>query len=216
MDNDRVCHERDAPSSGEGCRVDRRQAFLDAAESLFLEQGFDRSSLAAIVKRSGGSLATLYELFGNKQGLLREVIERGRQQRFGTLQTVIEEMNSEAEILRLIARSLRDYLMSPHAIAMIRIVISESLRDPEFGRYFHAERSRQLAELAELFASWNARGKAAIDDPAAAAELFHAMMTSDAQLNALIGSEPHCRELAEGQMDWRLNLFIQHFRIHGG
>ena len=48
---------------------------IEAAESLFLEQGYDTTSLAAIVKRSGGSLATLYELFGNKQGLLRAIIE---------------------------------------------------------------------------------------------------------------------------------------------
>src|SRR3546814_2798082 len=51
---------------------DRRKAILDAAESLFLDQGFDRVSLAAVVGQSGGSLATLYELFGNKQGLRSE------------------------------------------------------------------------------------------------------------------------------------------------
>lgn len=35
-----------------------------------MEQGYDGTSLAEIVRRSGGSLATLYDLFGNKQGLL--------------------------------------------------------------------------------------------------------------------------------------------------
>ncbi|RYD43145.1 MAG: TetR/AcrR family transcriptional regulator, partial [Sphingomonadales bacterium] len=49
-------------------RERRQSAILDAAESLFLEQGYERTSLAEIVKTSGGSLATLYELFGNKQG----------------------------------------------------------------------------------------------------------------------------------------------------
>src|SRR3546814_3108340 len=53
-------------------RQDRRKAILDAAESLFLDQGFDRVSLAAVVGQSGGSLATLYELFGNKQGRSEE------------------------------------------------------------------------------------------------------------------------------------------------
>src|SRR3546814_1994530 len=66
-------------------RQDRRKAILDAAESLFLDQGFDRVSLAAVVGQSGGSLATLYELFGNKQGLLRAVIERGEQERRANL-----------------------------------------------------------------------------------------------------------------------------------
>src|SRR5688500_10647932 len=65
------------------CQIDRssprerrQSAILDAAESLFLEQGYERTSLAEIVKRSGGSLATLYELFGNKQGLLHAIATR--------------------------------------------------------------------------------------------------------------------------------------------
>src|SRR3546814_8686691 len=57
-------------------RERRQSAILDAAESLFLEQGYERTSLAEIVKRSGGSLATLYELFVNKQGLLRAIATR--------------------------------------------------------------------------------------------------------------------------------------------
>ena len=67
------------------CRMDRlspralrHEAILDAAETLFIEQGYDRTSLAEIVRRSGGSLATLYELFGNKQGLLHAIAIRWR------------------------------------------------------------------------------------------------------------------------------------------
>jgi AcrR family transcriptional regulator len=63
---------------GDGRRGERRKAILDAAEEMFLEQGFARVSLGAIVRRSGGSLATVYEMFGNKQGLLRAVVHRRR------------------------------------------------------------------------------------------------------------------------------------------
>lgn len=63
-------------TDGPSPRERRQSAILDAAESLFLEQGYDRTSLAEIVKRSGGSLATLYELFGNKQGLLHAIATR--------------------------------------------------------------------------------------------------------------------------------------------
>src|SRR3546814_13764796 len=69
-----------------------RKAILDAAESLLLDQGFDRVSLAAVVGQSGGSLATLYELFGNKQGLLRAVIERVEKERPATLDGMIPQM----------------------------------------------------------------------------------------------------------------------------
>src|SRR3546814_10036002 len=80
--------------------------------SLFLDQGFDLVSLAAVVGQSGGSLATLYALFGNKQGLLRAVIERGEQERRATLDRMIPQMELPAEILRLVARYLHDHLRS--------------------------------------------------------------------------------------------------------
>src|SRR3546814_4948641 len=82
-------------------RQDRRKAILDAAESLFLDQGFDRVSLAAVVGQSGGSLATLYELFGNKQGLLRAVIERGEQERRATLDRSEEHTSELQSLMRI-------------------------------------------------------------------------------------------------------------------
>ena len=47
----------------------RRQAIMDAAKALFLSKGYAATSLEEIIATSGGSLATLYKLFGNKQGL---------------------------------------------------------------------------------------------------------------------------------------------------
>lgn len=45
-------HDRpkDRPSS----RARRHEAILDAAEALFIEQGYDGTSLAEVVRRSGG------------------------------------------------------------------------------------------------------------------------------------------------------------------
>lgn len=53
-----------------GCRPnrleERRSALLTAAQNLFLEQGYERTTLGDVVARAGGSLATLYKLFGDK------------------------------------------------------------------------------------------------------------------------------------------------------
>ena len=61
-----------APQDAEqpaGRGASRRRAILDAAAALFLERGFADTSVGDVVKRSGGSLATLYSLFGSKEGL---------------------------------------------------------------------------------------------------------------------------------------------------
>ena len=123
---------QDRPEPADSRRGDRRVAIVDAAESLFLEQGYERTSLAAIIKRSGGSLATVYELFGNKQGLLRAVVERARD--MGDIGSGMCERESGAEMLREFAYRLSEHMTAPRSIALMRVVIAESLRDPEFGR----------------------------------------------------------------------------------
>src|SRR5258708_28499552 len=47
----------------------RRQAILEAAREVFLERGYGDSTVDAVVERAGGSKATVYALFGNKEGL---------------------------------------------------------------------------------------------------------------------------------------------------
>jgi TetR/AcrR family transcriptional repressor of mexJK operon len=54
--------------------VARRQAFLEAATAVFLEKGYANATLDDIIARSGGSLQTLYSLFGGKQGLFEALI----------------------------------------------------------------------------------------------------------------------------------------------
>src|SRR4028118_2290815 len=60
----------------ESKREARREAILTAAHDLFLEKGYEATTLSDVVRRSGGSLATLYELFENKPGLLRALVDR--------------------------------------------------------------------------------------------------------------------------------------------
>ena len=55
--------------------VARRQAFLEAAREVFLDQGYEAASVNDVVRLAGGSLATLYSQFGNKEGLFLAVVQ---------------------------------------------------------------------------------------------------------------------------------------------
>lgn len=202
------------------CQVDRlslrerRQgAILDAAETLFLEQGYEGTSLAEIVKLSGGSLATLYELFGNKQGLLHAIAARWRDEAVGdALERNRDAPRSHADMLMDYARQKIDTMKSPRAIALIRMLISEALRDRAFAlQTYHAMHLPALREVSDLFAEWTAAGEAEIDDPDAAAKFFFALVSGDSMLNVLIGVEEDI--LDEKQIHWRLQPFLDHFKI---
>lgn len=202
------------------CQIDRssprerrQSAILDAAESLFLEQGYERTSLAEIVKRSGGSLATLYELFGNKQGLLHAIATRWCDE--AMLRSLDGDATGElssVETLKAYAHRQSELMESPRAVALMRMLISESLRDREFALQIYRDlHVPALDELIELFAEWAATGRAEIDDPKAAARLFFDIVVGDSMLNTLMGVEEEWLDC--DQIDWRLQPFISHFKI---
>ena len=54
-----------------------RQEILDAAERLFLDNGYASTTVAAIADQAGVSVETIYKAFGGKAGLVRALYERG-------------------------------------------------------------------------------------------------------------------------------------------
>lgn len=192
----------------------RRDAILDAAEALFLEAGFDKTTLGAVVRRSGGSLATLYDEFGSKEYLLRAVVERIREQAMLNLTALDEDRLAPRETLRQVARRFHRYATSTRTLAAMRVVIGASLADPDFGRAFHEDIRVQLVDrVAAALARWSAAGSARITEPAATAELFFAMVLCDAPLKAMLGLPPE--ETDQDILDRRLQPFFDHFAVAG-
>lgn len=58
---------------------ERRLALLLCATDLFLERGYDAVSLDDIVNHAGGSKASIYKYFGNKEGLFTAICEYRRE-----------------------------------------------------------------------------------------------------------------------------------------
>jgi TetR/AcrR family transcriptional regulator, mexJK operon transcriptional repressor len=164
----------------------RRQAFIDAARRSFIDRGFEDTSLAAVVVAAGGSLATLYKLFGSKAGLLAAVVQE-RVQSGEELIAEIGMRHSEprAALVELGKRFRRDYF-DEEAVAITRIVIAYSLKDPEFASSFSREtilRSQQA--LAALFRAWRSQGIALTGKPEALAALFLGMFIHELHSDAI-------------------------------
>lgn len=201
-------HEGEAP-----LRARRRQAFLDAAEALFLEQGYDRTSLADIVGRSRGSLATLYALFGNKQGLLQAIATRWRDELAGPSGTLRTDGPLGARTMLLAyAGELAASMRSARAVSLTRMIISESLRDRAFAQQIYQDlHAAPRRELAQRLAAWAADGSAEVEEPGEAADMFMALVFGDSLLGVLAGIESP--GLEHEQMLRRLAPFFEAFRI---
>jgi AcrR family transcriptional regulator len=111
--------------------VARRQAFLQAAREVFLEQGYEAASVNDVVRRAGGSLATLYAQFGNKEGLFLAV-SQDQQDRFVASVTpeCVDHLPLEEGLQKIGEQFLRTILAKDN-LAFFRIVIGEGRKFPQ-------------------------------------------------------------------------------------
>ncbi|WP_279350893.1 TetR/AcrR family transcriptional regulator [Erythrobacter litoralis] len=164
----------------------RRDALIAAARKLFLEQGFERTTLGQVVQEAGGSLATIYKLFGNKEGLFDAVVEE--KMRPGV--TIVREMAalnaSPAETLTRIGMGLHARFLHTEDVALTRLVIARSIGEPDFAKlFFETKAQRTRLALVELFSRWKAQGVAMLYEPEILAELFFGLLINDMQQEAI-------------------------------
>lgn len=171
----------------ECCRLNRRKrAIIDAARTLFVEQGFERTTLGDIVERAGGSLATVYKLFGNKDGLLEAVVFEKASSGEALIRAAMEEGGSPARILHRLAEHLRGHFLDPETVALIRIVIARSINEREFARqFFERTATRTRHSLERMFSSWQDEGVRMNFDPPMLAEMFLGLFVSDIHSEAI-------------------------------
>lgn len=164
----------------------RRQAMLDAATELFLEQGFERTSLSDIISRSKGSRSTLYEQFGNKEGLLRTMVEEVTSQIWQVIGTDDEGLFTEEGLVDLGMRFLGAAL-EPRAVAVFRILSTESHRVPEITQLFF-ERGPRTAErlVAERFQA-SLRTQSHIGTPEQLGQIFLGAVLGVFHAHAVLG-----------------------------
>ncbi|HUL05660.1 MAG TPA: TetR/AcrR family transcriptional regulator [Candidatus Acidoferrum sp.] len=154
----------------------QREALLEAAAAVFLERGYAGASIDAVVERAGGSKATVYALFGNKEGLLSALIAQGAE----TLAASVDALPAGASFednLRAIGRSYLNVILQPKRIALYRLVAGESGRCPHLGDIFYRTGPQAVTtRVAEFFRAAVARGQIETDDPEQLAHFFvHAL-----------------------------------------
>lgn len=162
--------------------VARRQAFLQAAREVFLEQGYEAASVNDVVRRAGGSLATLYAQFGNKEGLFLAVTE-DQHERFTKAMTprAVDHLPLETG-LQEIGEGFVRAMLAPENLSYFRIVVGEGRKFPEhLQRYISggAERVRKV------IASFLERHSANVEDPEMAASYLIELWRSRHHYRAL-------------------------------
>lgn len=196
-----------------GRRERRRTAIIAAARASFLERGYEAVTLGEIVRISGGSLATLYALFNNKEGLLRAVVQEERYEGIERLDAIVARNDTPAVTIARIAGSIVEAIGRPEVMQLMRVVMAKSLCDPHFARAIYDNTHRPHLEwLTDLFTRWREAGQARIADPATAAHLFLGLTLHNAQTRAIYG-EPAGVPTSAASLANAIALFIAGYGI---
>ncbi len=134
-----------------------RRRVLDAAAALFVERGWDGTSVVAVAEAAGVAPETIYARFRTKRALLGELVQRavrGDDPRPVPEQEgprAVAAATDQREQLRLFAGDIA--LRLERAAPLVAIVGAAARSEPELAELYerlHADRSRNLGGLVEL------------------------------------------------------------------
>jgi AcrR family transcriptional regulator len=178
--------------SGSNRAAERRQRIIRSAIGVFAERGYAASSTAQIAAEAGVSKETIYSYFGNKAGLLRDALTSLVAAPSGSLMAEpVESVASPGELrehLQSLAMGLVTDLTQPHYLALARIVVAETPRDPSLSELFREViAGRVLSAVASTLAAWQQAGLVDPDvDTSVAARAFVGPLLTYVLLDGLL------------------------------
>jgi AcrR family transcriptional regulator len=155
----------------------KRDEILEVARTAFLELGFERTSMAEIATRVGGSKATLYGYFPSKEALFMATIERLAEQFISPALAELEASTDDVRpALRRFGEQFLAFISTQESVATYRMVISQAAHSSMGQAFFEAGPVQIDAALAGYLSGAMSRGQLRKADADMAATHFLALL----------------------------------------
>jgi AcrR family transcriptional regulator len=190
----------------------RHNSLLETAFRLFLERGWEGTSVDEIARQAGVAKGFIYARYPDKAALFVGAIKRLMEEAMGRLHVAEPFPDDIEEGLYQFGRRMLDVVLKPEAVAFHRLFIAEAPRFPDLARHFIARNpARDL--IADVIANYVDRGALTPGDNRMRAEHFAILVVGIPRMLALMGA----RE-APAEEDRRLRaavrLFLDGCRAH--
>lgn len=157
----------------------KRQQILDAAVTLFTEQGYAATGMDLISKTADVSKQTVYSHFGSKDELFSASIEY-KCESLHIVDLSLHDLSDPQAVLFTLARSFIDFITSKEACAVHKICVFESIAYPQVSEIFYkAGPLRVINEVTLLMAKLHQQKILFIENPRHAASQFLNMMKGE-------------------------------------
>lgn len=151
----------------------RREAILDVARDVFLEEGYANASMSTIAARLGGSKGTLYNYFRNKEELFEAYVHRHCAWQSEAMFALLAQGDDVRKSLMQLGRTYLSIVLSDFNLLNFRLIVAEAQRSPEIGRAFYESGPKRGSQLlADFLEQAQAKGQLRLPDPLLAANQF--------------------------------------------
>lgn len=155
---------------------EKRTAILDAAFRLFLEEGYERTSVDKVAARAHVSSATLYKHFPAKTDLFAAVMERVWAEG-AALELPSPKAGDPRLGLTQLATEYASFLMRPDGVPFFRMIIAEVERFPELGEQLYLRGKKPwLDRVTSYLATEHKAGRLKVPDTHMAARQLAGMI----------------------------------------
>jgi AcrR family transcriptional regulator len=209
---------RDVPKSRGGrptksAAIERDQRLIEVATRLFLDRGYDATSLDAVAEAARVSKPTVYSRYGDKRGLFAEVLRREIARWLAPLAEAAEvQLTRSSNIsveqrLTEVGREMLLFTCGPDAAAFSRMLTAQSINFPEFAKLAEEEGwLKAVSTTARFFDHLVAQGALDVEDTTIAAEVFLDLVVGHTHRMATFGT-PLEMKSAEKRMRATIRLF---------
>jgi len=198
-------------------RPSKKTKIIEAALDIFLHRGYAMTSMDAIACRAAVSKSTLYAHFSNKRAIFGAVVSLGVAPFAGGL-SIPERIDDLRLCLKNLANSYCAMICTPDSLAMYRVVLAESPKQPEIGSIFYnagiADARRSITNLFRSLSHRDLLYFQSDDEPEIASDLFLSMLAGAQHQPALFGMNTQKPGLAK-RIEMAVDLLICRFGRKG-
>lgn len=186
---------------------------LETALDMFLDKGFEQTTIEAIATALGMTKRTIYARYEDKAALFKAAVQQAIERwvmPHAQLETLLDKELEEA--LLAIARMRVAHVLTPQGMKMQRILTAEAYRFPEIFTAAYDQGSRPvIAFLADLLQRHHDAGAIQVPRPFMAATVFLGMVVGGPTRTVAFGAHPDPAEV-EDRLTFSVALFLKGVR----
>lgn len=202
------------PTRGRPRDEEKNVAILEAAVTLFLEKGYDSTSMDEIARHAGVSKQTVYSHFSGKQELFATAI-RTTIEHYSVRQALSDvDQHTLEDDLRAVSTSFARLLVSREAIHMFRLLSARAALGNELAKIFwDSGPAIMIEEFVNFLRGWCDAGALKIDNLEEASRLMFWLLKGDLHFNLAIGLiEDFEDQQLTDHVEFCVDLFLKRYR----